>query len=161
MLRTNTCGELTEKDVGKVVTLCGWVNTVRNLGALVFIDLRDKYGITQLNIAPVLYAKTSVKSEYCISCKGQVVLRSEPNNHIHTGKIEIIASEIVVFSKAETTPFEIDDNTNASEDTRLVYRYLDLRRPVMQKYLKIRSDINRYTREYLIDNGSRKSIPRL
>lgn len=153
MLRTNTCGELTEKDVGKVVTLCGWVNTVRNLGALVFIDLRDKYGITQLNIAPELYAKTSVKSEYCISCKGQVVLRSEPNNHIHTGKIEIKASEIVVFSKAETTPFEIDDNTNASEDTRLVYRYLDLRRPVMQKYLKIRSDINRYTREYLIDNG--------
>ncbi|MFA6861394.1 MAG: aspartate--tRNA ligase [Bacilli bacterium] len=153
MLRTNTCGELREKDAGKEVTLCGWVSTVRNLGALVFIDLRDKYGITQLNVDPKIYALTNVRSEYCISAKGKVVLRSEPNKDLPTGKIEIAVTEINVFSKSETTPFELTDDTNASEDTRLLYRYLDLRRPIMQKYMKIRSDLNFYTREYMNQHG--------
>ncbi len=153
MLRTNTCGELNEKDVGKEVTLCGWVDTVRNLGALVFIDLRDKFGITQLNVPPATYEKVNVKSEYVISAHGKVVLRSQPNNEIPTGKIEIDVDDIHVFSKSETTPFEIKDDTTASEDTRLLYRYLDLRRPVMVKYLKIRSLLNKYAREYLDNNG--------
>lgn len=153
MLRTNTCGELNEQDVGKEVTLCGWVDTVRNLGSLVFIDLRDKYGITQLNVPPELYQRDSVKSEFVISCKGKVVLRSQPNPDIPTGKIEIDCQEIHVFSRSETTPFEIKDDTTASEDTRLLYRYLDLRRPVMVKYLKIRSLLNKYAREYLDDHG--------
>lgn len=153
MLRTNTCGELNEQDVGKEVTLCGWVDTVRNLGSLVFIDLRDKYGITQLNVPPEIYQKDSVKSEYVISCKGMVVLRSQPNPDIPTGKIEIDCQEIHVYSRSETTPFEIKDDTTASEDTRLLYRYLDLRRPVMVKYLKIRALLNKYAREYLDDHG--------
>lgn len=153
MLRTNNCGELTEKDVGKEVTLCGWVDTVRNLGALVFIDLRDKYGITQLNVPPSVYEETTVKSEYVISAKGKVVLRSQPNHDIPTGMIEIDVSELHIFSKSDTTPFEIKDDTTASEDTRLLYRYLDLRRPVMVKYLKIRSLLNKYAREYLDEKG--------
>jgi len=149
MLRTNNCGELREKDVGREVVLCGWVDTVRNLGALVFIDLRDKYGITQLNVKPEIYDLKSVRSEYCIQATGKVMRRSEPNTKMPTGLIEIDVADIKLFSKSETTPFTIKDDTNANEDTRLVYRYLDLRRPVMQKYLKVRSDINRYTREYL------------
>jgi aspartyl-tRNA synthetase len=153
MLRTNNCGELRKTDLGKEVTLCGWVDTVRNLGSLCFVDLRDKYGITQLNVDPKIYAASPVRSEDVISAKGKVVLRSEANAKIPTGEIEIAVEEIHIFSKAETTPFTISDDTNASEDTRLAYRYLDLRRPVMQKYMKIRSDLNRYTREYLCDHG--------
>ncbi len=153
MLRTHTCGELNEKLVGQEVTLCGWVNTVRNLGALVFVDLRDKYGITQLNIPTPLFDANKVRPEDVISAKGKVVLRSQPNHNIPTGLIEIEVSQLKIFSHAETTPFEIKDDTTASEDTRLQYRYLDLRRPVMQKYLQIRSDVNRYTREYLNSIG--------
>ena len=153
MLRTHTCGELRTADNGKDVTLCGWVSTVRNLGSLCFVDLRDKYGITQLNIPADLYHQNPLKSEYCVSVTGKVQLRQEKNPALPTGEIEIDVKSYEIFSKSETTPFEIKDDTNASEDTRLIYRYLDLRRPVMQKYLKIRSDINRYTREYLCDNG--------
>lgn len=153
MLRTHTCGELNEKNVGQEVTLCGWVNTVRNLGSLCFVDLRDKYGITQLNIPTQLFEEKRVKPEYCIQAKGKVVLRDQPNHNIPTGLIEIKVEDIKIYSVSETTPFEIKDDTTASEDTRLVYRYLDLRRPVMQKYLKIRSDLNRYAREYLNDHG--------
>lgn len=153
MLRTNTCGELTKEDVGKEVSLCGWVNTVRNLGSLVFVDLRDKYGMTQLNIPADLYHEKTVKSEYVIKATGTVALRGEKNPHMKTGEIEIAVKDIEIYSKSETTPFEIKDDTTASEDLRLVYRYLDLRRPVMQEYLRIRSEINRYTRDYLIDNG--------
>ncbi len=153
MLRTHTCGELRLSDTGKKVTLCGWVSTVRNLGALCFVDLRDKYGITQLNIDTELYHKDPVKSEYCIGVTGIVREREVHNDSLPTGAIEIAVESIEIFSRSETTPFEIKDDTTASEDTRLLYRYLDLRRPVMQNYLRIRSDINRYTREYLCDHG--------
>ncbi len=153
MLRTHTCGELNEKNVGMEVSLCGWVNTVRNLGSLCFVDLRDKYGITQLNIPSELVKEYHLRSEDVIQAKGEVVLRSQPNHHLPTGLIEISVKEIHVYSSAQTTPFEIKDETTANEDTRLLYRYLDLRRPIMQKYLKIRSDLNRYAREYLVENG--------
>lgn len=153
MLRTNTCGELNEKDVDKEIALCGWVNTVRNLGSLCFVDLRDKYGITQLNIPEEIFSSIHLRSEDVIQAKGKVVLRSQPNHNIPTGMIEIAVSEIKVFSSSETTPFEIKDDTTANEDTRLLYRYLDLRRPIMQKYMQVRSDLNRYAREYLVENG--------
>lgn len=153
MLRTNNCGELRLADEGKEVTLCGWVSTVRNLGSLCFIDLRDKYGITQLNISSELYHANPLKSEYCVSVTGVVQKREVANPALPTGEIEIDVKSVKIFSKSETTPFEIKDDTTASEDTRLLYRYLDLRRPVMQKYLAIRSEINRYTREYLYENG--------
>lgn len=149
MLRDYNCGELRLADEGKEVTLCGWVNTVRNLGSLCFVDLRDKYGITQLNVPVKIYKESDIRPEYCIQAKGKVVRRSERNHSIPTGEIEIDVSAIKVFSVSKTTPFELKDDTTASEDTRLVYRYLDLRRPIRQKYRKIRSDLSRYTREYL------------
>lgn len=153
MLRTNTCGELTIKNVNETVSLCGWVDTVRNLGSLCFVDLRDKYGITQLNVPVELFEKNKLRSEDVIQAKGIVVKRSQPNHNMKTGLIEIDVKELKIFSRANTTPFEIKDDTNASEDTRLQYRYLDLRRPIMQKYLKIRSDLNLYAREYLNSIG--------
>ncbi len=149
MLRDHNCGELRIGDVGKRVTLCGWVKSVRNLGSLCFIDLGDKYGITQLNVPVSVYKETDVRSEYCIEAKGKVVERSEKNPQLPTGDIEIQVESLKVFSVSKTTPFEIKDDTSASEDTRLTYRYLDLRRPIRQKYRKIRSDLSRYTREYL------------
>ena len=153
MLRTNTCGELTEKDVGRKVALCGFVDTVRDLGALVFVDLRDRFGITQLNIDPSYFKSLQLRPEWVVRASGEVVLRSDPNDKIPTGKIEICVEEILVYSKAETTPFPIKDEITASEDTRLQYRYLDLRRPKMQRYLTVRSEISRYTREFLADEG--------
>ena len=153
MLRTHTCGELSIKEIDQEVTLCGWVDSIRNLGSLVFVDLRDKYGITQLNISPKLFEKHVIKNEYCISVTGTVKKRSNPNKNIKTGLIEINVKKIQVFSKSELPPFEIKDDVSASEDLRLEYRYLDLRRPKMIKYLQIRNDINRYTREFLYKNG--------
>ncbi len=153
MLRTHTCGELTAKDINKEVTLCGWADTIRNLGSLVFIDLRDKYGITQLNVPPHLYESNPIKSEYCLKATGIVSKRESVNPHLKTGEIEIQVKSIEVFSVSELPPFEIKDDTNALEDTRLEYRYLDLRRPQMQKYLAIRSALSRYAREYLYEQN--------
>ena len=153
MLRTHTCGELSLKETGREVLLTGWLNTVRNLGSFCFVDLRDKYGITQLNIAPELYHQNPLKSEYCIQVKGIVQKREVANKELPTGEIEVKVSEITIYSKSELTPFEIKDDTTASEDLRLEYRYLDLRRPKMQRYLEVRNLINRYTREYLYENG--------
>lgn len=153
MLRTHTCGQLTRDDVGKKVVLSGFVSTVRDLGALVFVDLRDRYGVTQLNIKPDLYKSVNLRPEWVIQVEGQVVLRSDPNPKMKTGEIEIQAEKIRVFSKAETTPFPIQDDITASEDTRLQYRYLDLRRPKMLHFLETRSLISRYTREFLTSEG--------
>lgn len=152
MLRTHNCGELRLENVGEEVILCGWVDTIRNLGSLVFVDLRDKYGLTQLNIDPKLFENLAIKNEYCIQVKGVVRKRQEINPHLPTGEIELAVSNITVFSKSKLPPFEIKDDTNALEDTRMEYRYLDLRRPVMQRYMKIRSDLSRYAREYLYQN---------
>ncbi len=152
MLRTHNCGELKAENIGQEVCLCGWVDTIRNLGSLVFVDLRDKYGITQLNINPKTFEDSAIKNEYCIQVKGIVTKRQEVNPHLPTGEIEIDVKEIKVFSKSKLTPFEIKDDTNALEDTRMEYRYLDLRRPIMQKYMKIRSDLSRFAREYLYQN---------
>ena len=153
MLRTNTCGELTLKNIEQEVVLCGWVDNIRNLGSLIFIDLRDKYGITQLNVPTKIFEKNTIKNEYCIQAKGKVVKRSSINRNIKTGSIEILVKELNVFSKSELPPFEVKDDVSCSEDLRLEYRYLDLRRPKMVKYLQIRHEINKYTREYLINNG--------
>lgn len=153
MLRTHTCGALTAEDVGKEVRLCGFVDTVRNLGSLVFVDLRDSYGITQLNIKPEDQEKWHLRSEDTIMAKGRVVLRSAPNKELKTGEIEIAVEDVTVFSESETTPFPIKDEITASEETRLEYRYLDLRRPKMLRYLKTRALISQYTREFLTKEG--------
>lgn len=153
MLRTDTCGRLSKNDVQKHVTLCGWVSRVRNLGALVFIDLRDRYGTVQLNVSPELFEKTEIKSEYCLQVKGLVVLRQDPNPQMATGEIEIDVKEIRVFSRSELPPFLIQDKTDALEDTRLKYRYLDLRRPYLQKVLEKRSKLVSSLRRYMEEEG--------
>ncbi len=148
MERSNYNGSLTIKDVDKVVTLVGWVHKKRNLGSLMFIDLRDRSGIVQITVNENLKAP-DIRNEYVLWVKGTVKKREVANKQLKTGEIEVLASEIKIINKAETTPLIIDDNTDALEDTRLKYRYLDLRRPINQKRLQIRANIVKATHEYL------------
>ena len=158
MNRTHNNGELRLEHVGQVVELKGWVAKTRNLGGLVFIDLRDRYGITQLVANPenvsheVLEAANKVRNEYVIAVKGTVAERQSKNPNMATGDIEIILDELTIISEAEMTPLIIADETDALEDTRLKYRYLDLRRPVMQKNFILRHNILKSIRSYLDGN---------
>ena len=140
--------ELSEKNVGQVVSLIGWVSKKRNLGAIVFIDLRDRSGIIQVTINEGVEIP-DIRNEYVISVKGKVSLKEKANPNLKTGKIEVIASEIKVINTAKITPLIIADETDALEDTRLKYRYLDLRRPIMQSYLDTRHQIKMAVHEYL------------
>ncbi len=148
MERTCFNTELSEKNVGQEVTLIGWVSKKRNLGAIVFIDLRDRSGIIQITVGEGVQIP-DIRNEYVISVKGKVALREKANPNLKTGAIEIIASEVKVINTAKTTPLIIADETDALEDTRLKYRYLDLRRPVMQSYLDTRHQIKMAVHEYL------------
>lgn len=147
--RTNTCGELRASDVNKEVTLIGWVGKKRNLGSLVFIDLRDHFGYTQIIAEEANFdCLKNIKNEYIIQVSGIVQLRNNKNPKLETGEIEVVANKINIVNTANLTPFIIADDTDALEDTRLKYRYLDLRRPVMQNYLMTRAKITRSLREY-------------
>ena len=148
MERTCFNTELSEKNVGQEVTLIGWVSKKRNLGAIVFIDLRDRSGIIQITVGEGVQI-SDIRNEYIISVKGKVALKEKANPNLKTGAIEIIASEVKVINTAKTTPLIIADETDALEDTRLKYRYLDLRRPVMQSYLDTRHQIKMAVHEYL------------
>ena len=148
MERTCFNTELSEKNVGQEVTLIGWVSKKRNLGAIVFIDLRDRSGIIQITVGEGVQIP-DIRNEYVVSVKGKVALKEKANPNLKTGAIEIIASEVKVINTAKTTPLIIADETDALEDTRLKYRYLDLRRPVMQSYLDIRHQIKMAVHEYL------------
>lgn len=148
MERTDRNGELRLKDVGRKVTLLGWVSTRRNLGSLLFIDLRDSSGIVQL-IAEDPSKIPDVRNEYVVQAFGTVRKKDVPNPNLPTGEVEVVLDKLVVVNKAETTPFIIADKTDALEDTRLQYRYLDLRRPIMQKRLKTRAKIVRTIHEFL------------
>ena len=153
MYRTHNNGELRLADVNKEVTLVGWVSKRRNLGSLVFIDLRDRYGYTQVLFEEDKFPNAKdVKSEYIIQVKGIVTKKEVPNTKLPTGEIEVVANELKIVNTAEQTPFLIQDDTDALEDTRLKYRYLDLRRPVMQNYLKTRAKIVRACHEFLDEN---------
>lgn len=165
--RTVTCGELTKNDVGKTVVLNGWVSRSRNLGGLIFISLRDRYGITQVTISENASEDTkkiasSLKSEYCIAVEGKVISRTEKdiNHNMITGEIEVEAAEIEIFTTSKELPFSIEevrqkDGTIVipNEDLRLKYRYLDLRREPMQKNIILRSQVTFATREYLTSKG--------
>ena len=147
--RTHTCGELRASDVNKEVTLIGWVGKKRNLGSLVFIDLRDHFGYTQIIAEEANFdCLKNIKNEYIIQVSGFVQLRNNKNPKLETGEIEVVANKINIVNTANLTPFIIADDTDALEDTRLKYRYLDLRRPVMQNYLMTRAKITRSLREY-------------
>lgn len=148
MERTCFNSELSEKNVGQEVSLIGWVSKKRNLGSIVFIDLRDRSGIIQITVNEGVNIP-DIRNEYVISVKGKVSLKEKANPNLKTGNIEIIASEVKVINTAKTTPLIIADETDALEDTRLKYRYLDLRRPIMQSYLDIRHQIKMAVHEYL------------
>lgn len=154
MYRTHNNGELRLQDVNSEVTLCGWVSKRRNFGALIFIDLRDRYGITQLVFNEDIAAQISdVRNEYVLQVKGTVVERKDKNPKLETGEIEVVVSEVKIVNTAITTPMIIADETDALEDTRLKYRYLDLRRPVLQKNLILRNRITLLVRNYLAKYG--------
>jgi aspartyl-tRNA synthetase len=152
MERTDYDGELRLKDVGKKVTLVGWVAARRNLGAIEFIDLRDKTGIVQLTV-PENVKIPDVRNEYVVQVKGTVGKKLTPNPKLKTGEIEVVVETLTVVTKAETTPFIIADQTDALEDTRLQYRYLDLRRPVMQERLRTRAKIVKIAHEFFDERG--------
>lgn len=151
-MRTKNNGELRIENVGEIVTLVGWCSKKRNLGGLIFIDLRDRYGITQVVVEPdnnCYKIAEETKSEYVLKVTGQVVERTSKNPNLATGDIEIIASDFVILNEAENPPFLIQDNTDALEDTRMKYRYLDLRRPSLQSNLMMRHKVCMAVRSFL------------
>ena len=156
--RTDYCGSLRLADVGREVTVAGWVQRQRDLGALIFVDLRDREGIVQLafdeSTPKEIFDKAfGVRSEYVLMAKGVVRERSSKNADIPTGDIEIEVTDLRVLAKSETPPFEIVENCQTSELTRLKYRYLDLRRPDLQKNILMRHKIAKITRDYFDENG--------
>ncbi|MDU6247808.1 MAG: aspartate--tRNA ligase [Paeniclostridium sordellii] len=156
--RTHYCGDLRESNIGEEVVLMGWVQKKRNLGGLVFVDLRDRSGICQIifdtDVNEEAFAKAEkLGSEYVIAIKGKVAERSSKNPNIPTGDIEVFATELKLLNKSETPPIYIKDDDNVSEELRLKYRYLDLRKPSMQKNLILRSRVANIVRNYLSENN--------
>jgi len=151
MERTHTCGELTKKEIGKKVELCGWVDTVRKHGKISFIDLRDRYGKTQI----VIKEQQELKPEYVVKIYGEVKERKSgtENKELATGEVEVLAEKITIIAKSKTPPFEISDEKTINEDLRLKYRFLDLRRPSMQKNLIFRAKVAQAAREYFEENS--------
>lgn len=154
MYRTHTCGELRLENVNQKVTLSGWIQKIRNLGAMTFVDLRDRYGITQLVVEES--ATEEIKKqvgelgrEYVIQVEGNVVERASKNNKIPTGDIEILIEKINVLSNSEIPPFTIEDNTDGGDEIRMKYRYLDLRRQAIRKNLELRHRMAHLVRNYL------------
>ena len=158
--RTHMCGELSLDNLGEKVTLAGWVQRRRDLGGLIFIQLRDRSGIIQCtvnkDITPDVFSEAfKVRSEYVLAVSGEVIKREENaiNPNMATGYIEIAVSSLEILSRAETTPIYIENDLNAAEQLRLKYRYLDLRRPHMQQFLFTRHKIAKVTRDYMDENG--------
>ncbi len=155
MLRTHTCGELRISDVNKEVTLTGWVQRLRDKGSLLWVDLRDRYGITQLFLEEgktdpaLLQAARSAGREYVLKAKGTVVERLSKNDKMPTGDVEIRVTSIEVLNTSKTPPFTIEDNTDGGDDLRMKYRYLDLRRNVVRESLQLRHKMAQQTRIYL------------
>lgn len=158
--RTHSCGELRSKDVGKEVTLMGWVQRRRDHGGVIFIDLRDREGLTQVVLNPE-YDKNvhelgeNIRNEYVIAVTGKVENRPEGtvNEGLPTGEVEVYVSNLKILNNAETPPFVIEDYSNANEDIRLKYRYLDLRRPVLQRNIMLRHSLIKVIREFLYEKG--------
>ena len=154
--RTHYCGEVTE--IGKEVVVGGFVERIRDKGGVIFIVLRDRTGVVQLMFNdksdPAVFEKASTcKSEYVLMAKGEVIERESKNDKLKTGNVEIFVSDLRILSKAETTPFEITNETKVNEELRLKYRYLDLRRAPLQQNIIMRHEIAKVTREYFYENG--------
>jgi aspartyl-tRNA synthetase len=156
MYRSHTCGELRISDVGKKVTLAGWVQTVRKFGAITFVDLRDRYGITQLLMGEELNAVLDANPlgrEYVLQAEGAVSERSNKNTHIATGEVEIAISSFKILNKSAVPPFTIQDDTDGGDDLRMKYRYLDLRRNAVKRNMELRYAVSRSARNYLHENN--------
>ena len=158
MYRTNTCGELRLADAGKTVTLAGWVQRVRKMGGMTFIDLRDRYGITQIvfdNSTDVALCEQAnhVGREFVVRVTGTVAERQSKNPHLPTGDIEIISTALEVLNPSEVPPFTIEDESDGGDDLRMKYRYLDLRRPIVRKNLELRHKMAMEVRRYLDSKG--------
>lgn len=156
MYRTHTCGALRLEHVGQEVTLSGWVQTVRKFGSITFVDLRDRYGITQLFFNEQLNTRldeTPIGREYVLQTKGRVVERSNKNPKLATGDIEIEVTDFAIMNIASTPPFTIEEETDGGDELRMKYRYLDLRRPSLKRNLELRYQVNREVRKYLDAQG--------
>jgi aspartyl-tRNA synthetase len=155
MYRTHTCGELRSAQIGQTVTLAGWVQTLRKFGSITFIDLRDRYGITQLLFGEELnkqLADQPLGREFVLQVKGTVTERTSKNPQLPTGDIEITVQSFTILNKAVTPPFTIQDDTDGGDDLRMKYRFLDLRRAAVRKNLELRYAVNRAARDYLHEN---------
>ena len=158
MYRTKTCGELRLTNVGQKVTLAGWVQSVHNLGALTFVDLRDRYGITQLAFTEDAPEELRLKAgklgrEFVLQATGVVAERYSKNKNIPTGEIEILVEELNILNESATPPFTIEENSDGGDDLRMKYRYLDLRRPVVRQNLELRHKFAFEVRRYLDEQG--------
>ena len=158
MYRTHTCGELNMSGVGKSVTLCGWIQKSRDLGGMTFIDLRDRYGITQLAFnmetnAELCETARKLGREYVIQIEGNVAERHSKNTKIPTGEIEIVVEKLTVLNESETPPFTIEDESDGGDELRMKYRYLDLRRPLMQKAMILRHKMAQEIRSFLSNDN--------
>lgn len=156
MYRSHTCGQLRITDVNSTVTLAGWVQTIRKFGAITFIDLRDRYGITQLLFGEELQAQMDASPlgrEFVLQATGKVNERSNKNKNIPTGEVEIVVESFAILNKSAVPPFTITDDTDGGDDLRMKYRYLDLRRNAVKKNIELRYSAGRSTRNYLHENG--------
>src|SRR5499433_159663 len=157
--RSHSCGELTRADIGKSVVLFGWVQNRRDHGGAVFIDLRDREGLTQVVFEPDISAEAheragSLRLEFVVGVRGKVVSRgANVNPKLRTGEIEVKATELTIFNRSEPPPFMIEDQLDTAEEKRLLHRYLDLRRAPLQRSLITRSKMNAITRSYLVSRG--------
>src|ERR1700722_11079097 len=156
MFRTHTCGELRKEQIGQSVTLAGWVQTVRKFGSITFIDLRDRYGITQLLFGEELNTQldsTPLGREFVVQVSGKVSERSNKNPNLSTGDIEILTTDFKILNRSAVPPFTIQDDTDGGDDLRMKYRFLDLRRNTVKRNLELRYAVNRSARNYLHENG--------
>ena len=158
MFRSKTCGELRISDAGTVVTLAGWVQRARKMGGMTFVDMRDRYGVTQVvfnneSNAALCEAANHLGREYVIQVTGEVAERSSKNANLPTGDIEIIATDLKILNKSEVPPFTIEDDTDGGDDLRMKYRYLDLRRPAVRRNLELRHKMAFEIRRYLDEKG--------
>ena len=158
MYRSHTCGELRIENVGQSVTLAGWVQKVRNLGAMTFIDLRDRYGITQIVVeenspAAAREAAAKLGREFVLQVTGNVIERSSKNPKMPTGDVEVAAQEVKILNESQTPPFTIEENSAGGDDLRMKYRYLDLRRPPLQRNMELRHRMAIAIRTFLDKEG--------
>ena len=158
--RTHRCAELSAANVGEKVTIMGWVQKNRNKGGLVFVDVRDRSGIIQVvfeegkSEAALIEKAAKLRAEYVVAIVGTVAKRSGAvNDHLATGEIEVLPEELRILSESETPPFHIEENSKTKEEVRLKYRYLDLRRPDLQRNLMMRSKVATLTRQFLAEEG--------